>query len=228
MPDPFRLLVTGSGDWTDIITVREALDDYLLWAWQQHRRALTAVHGHCPDGVDALADAWTRANGFTVEPHPARGHPAQDFGPWPGAGPRRNAFMVGLGADAYIAFLMPCSSPKCRRTDPHPSHGAAGTALLAENAGIPTWRLAARTPRTSSPVRSTSTRSISLRLAKPSSTSAPTLGTSAGSSASKAHEVRKPTTGTSPAASATCGPHPTPSSRKGRRTSTATARTGSA
>ncbi|MEU1863677.1 SLOG family protein [Streptomyces gardneri] len=48
---------------------------------------ITFVHGHCPDGADSLADAWARANGVTVEPHPAQRHPTQDFGPWPGAGP---------------------------------------------------------------------------------------------------------------------------------------------
>ncbi|WP_432112820.1 SLOG family protein [Streptomyces sp. S1] len=140
---PFRVLVTGSRDWTNTVTVHAALGYYLLTLWQSERRTITVVHGHCRDGADALADAWARANGVTVERHPVRGHPTQNFGPWPGAGPRRNAFMVGLGADVCVAFLMPCSSSRCRRTDPHPSHGAAGTAKLAEAAGIPTWRLAA-------------------------------------------------------------------------------------
>ncbi|MFB6934553.1 hypothetical protein [Streptomyces chartreusis] len=75
-----------------------------------------------------------------IEQHPAQRHPTEDFGPWPGAGPRRNAHMVSLGADACLAFIGPCTSPRCRRPGPHPSHGASGCADLAEQAGIPTRR----------------------------------------------------------------------------------------
>ncbi|MET9346271.1 SLOG family protein [Streptomyces termitum] len=57
---------------------------------------MTVVHGTCPTGADALADAWARAHGVPVERHPAQRHPTEDFGPWPGADPRRSTFMVGL------------------------------------------------------------------------------------------------------------------------------------
>lgn len=98
------------------------------------------VHGACPTGADAQAAWWVRMHGRTLgvteEPHPT-----EDFGPWPGAGPRRNAYMASLGADLCLAFLGPCTSPRCRRSEPHPSHGASGCARLAEKAGIPTQRI---------------------------------------------------------------------------------------
>jgi hypothetical protein len=51
--------------------------------------------------------------------------------------------MVNLGADAALAFIGPCTSTRCRRTEPHPSHGASGCAALAEKASIPTRRFTA-------------------------------------------------------------------------------------
>lgn len=145
MPDTtYRILITGSRDWTD----RRAVEDILTTAGALAvalGQRLIVVHGACPSGADAIADAWARWHQnrgqlIDIEQHPAQGHPTQDFGPWPGAGPRRNAHMVRLGADACFAFIGPCTSPRCRRVDPHPSHGASGCADLAEQAGIPTRR----------------------------------------------------------------------------------------
>jgi hypothetical protein len=48
--------------------------------------------------------------------------------------------MVSLGADRCLAFIGPCTSPRCRKAGPHPSHGASGCADLAEAAGIPVRR----------------------------------------------------------------------------------------
>ncbi|MFF8409010.1 SLOG family protein [Streptomyces omiyaensis] len=136
---PYRVLVTGSRDWTDHATINGCLADLPTG------RTLTIVHGACPTGADAIISTWARARHFlgdpvTEERHPAKGHPTQDFGPWPGAGPRRNAYMVSLGADLCLAFIGPCTSVWCRRPNPHPSHGASGCADLAEAAGIPTTR----------------------------------------------------------------------------------------
>lgn len=142
MTRPYRVLVTGSRDWDDVTTIGAALEQALIDAGP---RPVLVVHGACPSGADWHADhyaRWLRGKGcgIDVEPHPAKGHPTEDFGPWPGAGPRRNAHMVGLGADACLAFIGPCTSPRCRRPGPHPSHGASGCADLAEQAGIPTRR----------------------------------------------------------------------------------------
>lgn len=137
MSAPYRILVTGSRDWTDA----ELLHDALCHAVYQQVPAVI-VHGACPTGADAMASFWARRYahiGLTEEPHPAA---------WKlngrSAGPLRNAAMVSLGADLCLAFISPCSSPRCRRADPHPSHGASGCADLAERAGIPVRRYSLR------------------------------------------------------------------------------------
>ena len=130
---PYRVLVTGSRDWTDGPTIWRALADTLRPI--PINRETVIVHGACPTGADYQADEWGRGFGATIEQHRA-----EDHGPWPAAGPRRNAHMVSLGADVCLAFIGPCTSPRCRRPDPHPSHGASGCADLAEQAGIPTRR----------------------------------------------------------------------------------------
>jgi hypothetical protein len=138
MTAPYRILVTGSRDWTDMELVHAAL----ATAVYQNVPAVI-VHGACPTGADAQASWWTRTHrviGLTEERHPARRHPTEDFGPWPGAGPRRNAHMVRLGADIALAFIGPCTKPGCRKPRPHGSHGATGCADMAEAAGIPVRR----------------------------------------------------------------------------------------
>ena len=144
MTKPYRVLVTGSRDWDDCTTIGNALEH----AFAAAGHLMLVVHGDCPTGADWHADHYARwMRGLRLpddtEPHPAQGHPTEDFGPWPGAGPRRNRHMVGLGADLCLAFIGPCTSPRCRRRDPHPSHGASGCAVLAEQAGIPTQRYTA-------------------------------------------------------------------------------------
>lgn len=121
MNAPYRVLVTGSRDWEDELTVEGAL----AMAVYQNVPAVI-VHGACPTGADAIAARWTRSHrviGLTEEAHPAHWQ-------WHGraAGPRRNAEMVRLGADICLAFI---------RND---SRGASRTARLAEQAGIETRR----------------------------------------------------------------------------------------
>lgn len=133
--NPYRILVTGSRDWTDRLTLVTAIlrevDDWL-------NTDVALVHGGCPTGADLLTHTWALASGIPVERYPA-----EWFGTWPACGPIRNRFMVGLGADVCLAFLGPCTSRRCRRTDPHTSHGATGCANLAEAAGIPVRRYTA-------------------------------------------------------------------------------------
>lgn len=139
---PYRVLVTGSRDWDD----RRAIEDTLTTAGALAialGQRLTVVHGDCRTGADRIADAWAEWHRERGQPFDLERHPARNFGPWPAAGPRRNAHMVQLGADACFAFIGPCTSPRCRRPDPHPSHGASGCADLAEQAGIPTRRFTA-------------------------------------------------------------------------------------
>jgi hypothetical protein len=137
--EPYRILVTGSRDWTDVTTVWGALA--MTVSPDPPDREIVLMHGACPSGADDIADKWGRRYGVTIESHPARDHPTEDFGPWPDCGPRRNAFMVWQrGADICLAFIAPCNNFRCHRTDPHPSHGTANCVKQAERAGIPVRR----------------------------------------------------------------------------------------
>ncbi|MFI2081499.1 DUF2493 domain-containing protein [Streptomyces rubiginosohelvolus] len=122
--NPYRILVTGSRDWDNAQAIWAALAEAVRAI--PHDRNITVVHGGCPRGADAIADDWARKYGTTIERHPAN---------WSahgrGAGPRRNAHMVGLGADVCLAFIK------------NGSRGTTGCADLAEAAGIPTTRWSA-------------------------------------------------------------------------------------
>jgi hypothetical protein len=123
-----RVLVTGSRDWEDERAVRQALID--VWIACDPNR-LTIVHGACPTGADAIAEAWGTAMAerapttVTVERHPADW---QQYGRR--AGHLRNAEMVKAGANLCLAFI--------RNNSP----GATGCLKLAVKAGIPvqSWR----------------------------------------------------------------------------------------
>ncbi|WP_030764837.1 DUF2493 domain-containing protein [Streptomyces sp. NRRL F-2664] len=143
-PAPYRILVTGSRDAQDPQPVNAALDQRLQGL--QPGQRLVLVHGACQDrygrlrGTDGHADAWARRaqrSGYPVDIEP---HPAEEHGPWPACGPRRNAHMVSRGAEECLAFIGPCTSPRCRKPGPHGSHGATGCANAAERAGIPVRR----------------------------------------------------------------------------------------
>jgi hypothetical protein len=124
MPDPYRLLVTGSRDWDDDTAIGEALSEAIRPIW--HDRDVVIVHGACPSGADQMAHQWAEVFGVAVEPHPAN---------WRINGKRagfiRNQLMVNLGADLCLAFIR------------NGSRGASHTAALAEQAGIPVRRFTA-------------------------------------------------------------------------------------
>lgn len=93
---PYRVLVTGSRTWTDV----EELEKQLSFAQMTHRGRMVLVHGACPTGADALADAWAEANGVPVERYPAN---------WNGpdgkaAGFKRNQAMVDSRPDIVLSF----------------------------------------------------------------------------------------------------------------------------
>jgi hypothetical protein len=139
MTAPYRVLVTGSRDWTDEHRVSKPLTA-LLATTNFLGETLTLIHGACPSGADAMANAWAEwhlQRGALVE---IERHRPEDFGPWPACGPIRNRHMVNLGADCCLAFIGPCTSRRCSRPESHGSHGATGCADLAEAAGIPTRR----------------------------------------------------------------------------------------
>lgn len=124
MTTPFRLGFTASRTRTDKDRIWDALDQIL-----ERHGAVLLRHGACRDGGDPIADSWgaqRKAEGHLVEVErvPA---PWQLLGNI--AGPMRNGYMVGLGADGWLAAIH------------NESRGATGCAMLAEWAGIPVWRL---------------------------------------------------------------------------------------
>jgi hypothetical protein len=110
-------------------------------------KRLVVVQGECHlGGVDLEFKLWgeeARLAGHPVrvEGHPAQGHPTQDFGKWPSAGPNRNRYMVSLGAMRCVGVLYACNSIYCKRPAPHPSHGADSCLRMALAAHIPITRL---------------------------------------------------------------------------------------
>ncbi|MEU8199506.1 hypothetical protein AB0C10_37555 [Microbispora amethystogenes] len=171
MGDAFRILVTGSRTCRHTLGVHKRLAEALPHPIQALDVVL--VHGACDEGVDAMVDPFCAAEAWWVdnaggalyaEPHPADwDHCAPDCRPGhrrtrrdgstycPGAGLRRDAGMVDLGADLCLAFIEPCVSPRCRRPQPHGSHGATETADLAERAGIPVRRFPHELTRRATP-----------------------------------------------------------------------------
>lgn len=131
-----RVLITGSRDWGDADTIATRLDE-LAVAGHRH---LVVVHG-CAPGADLIADGWARRRAREGWPVAVDRHPADWRRYGTRAGHIRNAAMVALGAHLCLAFINPCASLRCDRTEPHGSHGATGCADLAQRAGIPTQRV---------------------------------------------------------------------------------------
>lgn len=114
-----RVLVTGSRDWYDEETIRRHLLCFHSWV------PARLVSGHCRSGADHFAERIAeRELGWVIERHPADW---RQYGK--SAGFIRNSFMVGLGADVCLAFIL------------NDSRGATMTADLAEKAGIRTIRV---------------------------------------------------------------------------------------
>ena len=128
---PYRVLVTGSRDWTDDRAVRHAIASAVLDNAPADAPVIL-VHGACPRGADAHAAAWASlAAADGRRSVVAEAHPADWERHGKAAGFRRNADMVHLGANICLAFIK------------NGSRGASHTAALAEQAGIPTRRFTA-------------------------------------------------------------------------------------
>lgn len=95
-------------------------------------RKVTVVHGGCPSGADAHADAW--AVGNVLVPVVFRADWATHGR---AAGPLRNRSMIDVGASLVLAFIGPCSRRGCPVNGLHGSHGASGCVDLARRVGIP-------------------------------------------------------------------------------------------
>lgn len=139
----YRVIVTGSRDWTDRATLVSALEEAHTAALRANRR-LVVIHGDCPKGADRMAHYWVaamRADGYVVA---EERHPADWETGGKGAGFDRNQRMVDEGADLTLAFPMPCSKPTCPREEAHLSHGTSDCVRRAIRAGIETRQHPAR------------------------------------------------------------------------------------
>lgn len=140
MPEPFRILVTGSRDWRQPERIAWELG-LAIGAAHRPLAEVIIVHGGA-GGADRMADRIARDHGHLTEIHPADWDgPCRDtcqpghrkmvgYRDWCiAAGMYRNEAMVALGADLVLAFIR------------NGSHGATGCARLAEKAGIPVRRI---------------------------------------------------------------------------------------
>lgn len=139
MPDPYRLLITGSRDWDNEAAITKPLTA-LLATTTFSGKTLILIHGAHPTGADAIANNWAewhRHHGARIE---IERHRADWRTHGLAAGPIRNREMVAAGADACLAYIGPCRKRSCGRPKPHGSHGAMDCADAAEAAGIPVRR----------------------------------------------------------------------------------------
>jgi hypothetical protein len=120
----FRLLVTGSRDWSDARVITRELEIVQAHEGEQ----VVLVSGNCR-GADLIAEEVAVKFGWMIERHPAD---------WKTHGKRagfvRNAEMVEKGADYCLAFVKDNSA------------GASNTVVKARIAKIPTKVLATTTP----------------------------------------------------------------------------------
>lgn len=123
-----RVVVTGSRDWTDRVTLDTAMDKILLMVPD-----MVLLHGTAA-GADTLAEEWAVRNGVRVERWPAdwKGHPRS-------GGIIRNYQMLNSGGVYLVAgFVNKCARERCNRPDTHWSHGSRHAVEYAQRVGIPT------------------------------------------------------------------------------------------
>jgi hypothetical protein len=132
----FRLLITGSRDWTHYDAIAGVIS-----AYRAEHENLIVVIGDA-QGADALALAAAASLGVEYEQWEAKWRECDEncwhkTGSWcPLAGHRRNQQMVEAGADACEVFARDCAKPSCKRRRAHPSHGTADCAGRAAKARI--------------------------------------------------------------------------------------------
>ena len=120
-----RLLVCGGRDFTDAARLERVLD-----AVHRKHAIEVLIEGECPTAVNAdkLARDWAESRGVPVDPCPVD-HDLD--GPWPGAGPRRNARMHREKRPTH-AVAFPGGT------------GTAGMVAILKAAGVPVWEIEPR------------------------------------------------------------------------------------
>jgi len=93
----FRILVCGGRDWSNKCMTEGVLDGYRL-QYHEKGKPIVIVQGGAT-GADFIAKKWAEEHGIPCEEHKAdwKRHGR-------GAGPVRNAKMLGTGIDVVIAF----------------------------------------------------------------------------------------------------------------------------
>ena len=121
-----RIIVCGSRDWSDELTVVQTLfglTEFARWTVD----IVTIIEGGCPTGADAHAEQWCKdfADGEFVlhEQYPANW---DRYGK--SAGPRRNREMLATGCDLVVAFSNDLSH----------SRGTRDMVDIAKKAGVKT------------------------------------------------------------------------------------------
>lgn len=100
MTKPYRVLVTGSRDWTDGVALDYALRATLYLADAVGRASVVVVHG-AARGADLMASRWCDYTLVSIAQEP---HRADWEKHGKAAGPIRNQEMVDAGADICLAF----------------------------------------------------------------------------------------------------------------------------
>lgn len=118
----FRLLISGSRDWSDKLTITRELAVFA----REHGQDVVLVSGACYKGADLICESVGKTFGWIIETHPAKWDKKPDGSYNRGAGFKRNELMVNLGADACLVFIKDGSA------------GASHTAGLAQKAEINT------------------------------------------------------------------------------------------
>ncbi len=115
----YRVLVTGSREWSEEGIVRAVLDERLEIA-RELGLDFVLIHGGCHRGADAMADRWGVEHAVQVVRYPA------DWSGGKSAGPARNRLMVETShPDVAVAFIQ------------GPSRGTHHCVSLLERSKIP-------------------------------------------------------------------------------------------
>ena len=95
-----KVLITGSRNWTDKHAILEVISESASFAFAI-KATLLVIHGDCPTGADAIAEA------ICVESGAYSARIAARWSAGKVAGPLRNRIMVALKPDSAHAFMMP-------------------------------------------------------------------------------------------------------------------------
>lgn len=118
----FRLLISGSRDWSDKLTITRELAVFA----REHGKDVVLVSGATYTGSDAMCESVAKTFEWIIETHPAKWNKQENGSYNRRAGFQRNELMINLGADACLAFIK------------NGSVGASQAIGLAEKAEITT------------------------------------------------------------------------------------------